>query len=242
MNYRRSEEQAPEENRMYRSAMLAIFAVSQIQAATFFGPTPYLSPADRPSAFSAAFTYSYLEDFEDHALNTPGVLGNGAAATLSGFSGSIIDSVDSDDGALDGSCLNTSNQCDSYFRAVSPMRFEFNAGVLGLLPTHVGIVWTDGNNNITVSAFGANGLLLGTINGSHAGGGFNNDVSEDRFYGVIEAGGISAIEIANPPGIEVDHLFYGNTNADNPIPEPATYALVGSVLAVAVAARRLARR
>lgn len=227
---------------MYRSAMLAIFAVSQMPAATFFGPTPYLSPSDRPSAFSAPFTYAYFEDFEDHALNTPGVTGNGAATSLSGFSGSIIDSVDSDDGAVNGSCLNTTTQCDSYFSNTSPIRFEFDAGILGVLPSHVGIVWTDGSNNIVVSAFGANGVLLGTINGSHAGAGFNDDTAEDRFYGVIEAGGISAIEIANPPGIEVDHLFYGYAEAVNPIPEPATYALVGSVLAAAIAARRFARR
>ncbi len=60
---------------------------------TFLGPTPDLSAADSPFDLSSNF---YLEDFEDGALNTPGVSGN--VKVQSGFVD--IDSVDADDGVI----------------------------------------------------------------------------------------------------------------------------------------------
>ena len=79
--------------------------------ATLLGPTPYLSFANSPF-FGGAFSYFYLENFEDHLLNTPGVTGNGTVTSVAGFSGTIIDSV-----FADGNCPQASapNPCDSYF-------------------------------------------------------------------------------------------------------------------------------
>jgi hypothetical protein len=88
--------------------------------------------------------------------------------------------------------------------------FEFDSEVLGFLPTHAGIVWTDGDSTITFEAYDAFGRSLGTVQGNHATAGHNGQTNEDRFYGVIETAGISAIKISNAGGgIEVDHLQYG---------------------------------
>lgn len=67
-------------------------------ALILFGPTPYLSAADSP--FSLSSPGLLLEDFEDGALDTPGVSStNGAPRGPSG----LTDSVDGDDGSIDGS-------------------------------------------------------------------------------------------------------------------------------------------
>ena len=75
------------------------------QAASYFvyrpsrtGPT-YSSFADSPF-FSQSFSYFYLEDFEDGALNTPGVTTH-QSWYVKGPSAST-DSVDADDGVVDG--------------------------------------------------------------------------------------------------------------------------------------------
>ncbi|MEP6656634.1 MAG: IPTL-CTERM sorting domain-containing protein [Betaproteobacteria bacterium] len=51
--------------------------------------------------------------------------------------------------------------------------------------------------------------------------------AEDRFFGVTNPGGISAIQISNTSGgIEVDHLQYGIFGAAPPPPPPATAILI----------------
>src|SRR5262249_22605979 len=67
----------------------------------YFGPTPYLSFQDSPFR-SGTFTYFYLEDFEDHLLNTPGVAADAGGVTSVIFGPGYHDSVDADDGVIDG--------------------------------------------------------------------------------------------------------------------------------------------
>lgn len=188
----------------------AFFAVGALPAAaqTFHGPTPYLSSADSPFALgSGGFA---LEDFEDGLLNTPGVTSPTGLVASTQYSGTIIDSVDADDGVLGNDACGG---CDSYFGGGIPsVRFDFHAGELGGLPTKVGIVWTDGGPAATVTfeAFDAFGISLGTV---VAGGQGDNTYFgtsiDDRFYGVEWSGGISSIEIRHTAGgIEVDHLQY----------------------------------
>jgi hypothetical protein len=112
--------------------------------------------------------------------------------------------------------------------------FTFDAGVLGSLPTHAGVVWTDGAGQITFEAFGPGGVSLGTIGpvsdpGVFPDGGITGETAEDRFFGVTAAGGISAIFISNSAGgIEVDHLQYGLLIAGPAaVPEPASLLLLG---------------
>ena len=95
-------------------------------------PTPYLSFADSPFN-GASFSFFYNETFEDHLLNTPGLSANAGGVTSVVFGPSIHDSVDADDGAINGSGLNG----DDYFTGAGSagVTFAFNAAALGGLPT-----------------------------------------------------------------------------------------------------------
>lgn len=225
--------------RLSRLVPLAILSCLAAPAyAALLPPTAYLSGADSPFA-SLSFGYFHLEDFEDDALNVPGV------AVSSGFvldPNTLTDSVDGDDGAIDGS----GNGGHSWY-VTRPLTFTFDAGVLGALPTHVGIVWTDvgfvtdggqlGVSRVEFEAFDAANRSLGTTsvlgNGDAAG-----DTAEDRFFGAVFAGGIArfVIRMPNSDDWEVDHLQYGYLPVQ--VPEPGTAAL----LAVGLAGLRLTAR
>ncbi len=204
-------------------ALLALCATSSFGMASLLGPSSYFSFADSPF-FSATFDYFFLEDAEDGLANTPGATYNYSSLS-SAFGTSYIDSVDEDDGTLDGNGNGGEALWGAGFFEVS-----FDAGVLGQLPTHAGLVWTDGLDDITFEAFDENGASLGTLVGTHADGDFTGGTAEDRFYGVVYSGGISKLQISNPSGIEVDHVQYGA------VPEPASMALLG--LGLAAVARR----
>lgn len=182
-------------------------AASPAAAQSFFGPTPYLSPADSPFPLgSGGFV---IEDLEDHLVNSPGLILVGGIVTSTQFSGSIIDSVDSDDGALgSGNCTN----CDSCFSQSGSLKFTFEPTHLGGLPTWAGLAWTDGglNSTVTFQAFDGQGVSLGTQVGTGQGdGSTNGTTAEDRFYGVHAVGGIREITIQHAfSGIEADHIQY----------------------------------
>ena len=88
--------------------------------------------------------------------------------------------------------------------------------MLGNLPTHAGLVWTDGEGVITFEAFDRDGILLGTDSSYSVpnGGPFTGETAEDRFYGVIHNDGIKKLVISKN---EVDHIQYGFVP---PEPEP----------------------
>jgi PEP-CTERM motif len=195
------------------------------------GPSPYLEASDSPFAgidFSSG--YFFLEDFEDHVLDTPGATGLTGGPTSVVFGPSVHDSVDGDDGAVDGSGLSG----DSWFHSGASTGFSFSSAVLGSLPTHAGLVWTDGpfQTGVTFNAYGADGTtLVCNASGASIGDGtFSGTTAEDRFFGCIDFGGISRIEVINGlgGGIEVDHLQYGVADSEvTPVPEPGTLALFG---------------
>ncbi|MEG4839502.1 hypothetical protein [Microcoleus sp. B9-D4] len=197
----------------------------------FFDPLPY-SAFNNPSAGSAIspfspvrFTYFYLEDFEDGALNTPGVTVSEFATT--NIATTFSDSVDGDDGVIDGQARVNSSSLFSNLRT-SSFTFNFSANALGgQLPTHAGIVWTDigrngggtprsGDllNNTLFEAFGPSGESLGVIGPFSLGDeSISRTTSEDRFFGVVNQNGISSIRLSMPGknNWEVDHLQYGFT-------------------------------
>lgn len=166
-----------------------------------FGPTEYLSEAESPWIEMSGLV---LEDFENGVFNVAGV--TASAGSVIGPA-TNVDSVDGDDGEIDGLGQNG----HSFFNPGSTgILFTFDAGTLGRLPTHAGIVWTDGpsGGNIFFEAFDASGASLGTLHGAHADAGFHGTTAEDRFYGVSHGGGVSAIFIESGGSLEVDHLQF----------------------------------
>ncbi len=175
------------------------------------GPRPYLRFEDSPFA-TQSFTWFHLETFEDRMLNTPGLTASHGGVINRTFNRpeNDVDSVDADDGVIDGSGLGGT----SWYYYLPPndisVRFDFDAGVLGTYPTHAGVVWTDGNG-VTFEAFDAAGHSLGTISANTSDGSSFGATTEDRFYGVVNETGISAIVMHAQSGIEVDHVQYGRS-------------------------------
>ena len=183
-------------------------------------PRNYLRPEDSPFA-GVDFAYFYREDFEDHQLNTPGLLSvtgptssQAAGVLSSSFGTTLIDSVDGDDGVLnDNRCVKTDGYCDAWW-GPGALTFRFDVEVLAALPTHVGAVWTDGQGEVSFEAFGPDGGTLYKV-GPISEPGFpddtvNSSTSEDRFFGAHDPAGISAITVSNTAGgVEVDHVQYG---------------------------------
>jgi hypothetical protein len=153
-----------------------------------------------------------LENFEDDALNTPGVASSPECGAL-GYPQS--DSVDEDDGTIDGKG-DRGRSCFSRFRT-PVFVFRFDAAALGGLPTHAGVVWTDSNGprrvDAVLEAFDPAGNSLGTLGPAMVGDNtsFTGDTDEDRFFGVMSMAGISAIslEVLRTANWELDHLQYG---------------------------------
>ena len=205
---------------------LAPTAVAGVDVEFLFPDTPYLSAADSPFDLFGKGSDFLLEDFEDGLLNSLGLLGFGGEVR---FPSSFTDSVDADDGFIDG--FGTDGH--DYWAFADPKdgpaaRFEFDPKALGGLPRSVGIVWTDGNADaMTIfEAFGPKGESLGTMQFSSLDdGGHQGGTDEDRFMGVIFSGGISAIEVRADLGrIELDHVQYGDL-----IPAPGAVALLSLV-------------
>ncbi|HYC54561.1 MAG TPA: hypothetical protein VEL28_06465 [Candidatus Binatia bacterium] len=184
-------------------SVIAVFLATAAHAGNgheYFGPVPYLGLED--SEFSTRIGWC-VEDFEDGKFDdAPGVTGNGSVISPGG----ITDSVDADDGEVDGSGTGG----HSYFsgNGAGGIIFTFDPQRVEGLPTAAGIVWTDGGGTISFEAFGPGGQSLG-IQGpfSHADQTFAGTTAEDRFYGITNLEGISSIKVTNASGgIEVDHL------------------------------------
>src|SRR4051794_24277401 len=170
-----------------RFALCACFLVSSSLHAALLGPSPYLSFADSPFS-GGSFSNFFLETFEGGSLGTPGVSASAGLVIPPGVS---TDSVDGDDGTIDGFgtlghsfLISTSNT----------VVFTFNpAAFAGKLPTHAGIVWTDvgnttqtfGFSGVTFTALDQNGISLGSIGPFILGDGqITGQTAEDRFFGV----------------------------------------------------------
>src|SRR5262249_53735432 len=155
----------------------------------FVGGTPYLSAADSPFN-GIGFSYFHRETFEDNAFDVPGVVAS--AGGIIG-PGGLTDSVDADDGAIDGSGTNG----HSFFsrNGAIGIQFTFSAALPGGLPTHAGVVWTDGAGSTVLEAFGPGMAPLGNIGLSIADNSFAGTTAEDHFFGWNDPAGILALRI-----------------------------------------------
>lgn len=197
---------------------IVLALTTALPAAMWHGPTPYLEFADSPF-HGLSFQSFYLEDFEDGLLNTPGVSASGGYLTSTNPSfATYVDSVDADDGSIDGSGSNG----ESWFFSPGSVGITFTSD---MLPTHFGVVWTDGNGGTTFEAFNVHGVSLGTIGPvGIADGAYTGATAEDRFFGVSDPAGIWKIKISNSQaGIEVDHLQYGVV----PVPGAVLLGMLG---------------
>ena len=180
----------------------------------FFGPTTYASQADTPDGFTSECGQceSFLEDLEDNDIDfglqiTPGMI----AAPGDGLQAQI-DSVDSDDGALDGTGQSGLGG-HSFFSSANQITVEFPSNVKS-----AGLVWTDGDTSLTgvvFEAFDTNGDSIGSVEaGDLADDRNDGTTAEDRFFGVRIADGesseIGSLVITNigGNGIEIDHIQF----------------------------------
>ena len=92
-----------------------------------------------------------------------------------------------------------------YFDGISSMIFTFSAALLGTLPTHAGLVWTDlglanvraGSCSVLLEAFDMGNNLLGLIGPSALGDElFAGQMAEDRFFGITNGDGIGSVRIS----------------------------------------------
>ena len=197
-------------------AGLLLLAPAVGARADIFGPSQYLcfdatatgatgSCGTKDSPFKAIGTgYFYLEDFEDDAFE-PG-WSIGGMQTRNGPS-PTTDSVDEDDGAIDGSGVAGSSHLEA-----GAFTIDFDENVLGAFPTHVGLVWTDGGSGVLVTfeAFSASGSSLGSLSSPAGDPADDGATVEDVFFGWSEPTGISAVRVSQASGSpEIDHLQYG---------------------------------
>jgi len=171
---------------------------------------PYLSLADSPfDPNDPSFAYFHLEDFEDGLLNTPGVTADFGVVQAPTAN---TDSVDADDGVVDGLGQNGY----SYYRAGNTLTFTFDLCTLGGLPTHVGIAVTDidapGIDQARILVFDRYvGEDFSIYQLSNFGDGVTTGgTAEDRFVGFEYLPGIARLEIRTDGPFEVDHLQYGS--------------------------------
>jgi hypothetical protein len=231
---------------------LVMSTAASVSGQVLVGPSPYLSFADSPFSGAASFDYFHLENFEDNAF-TPGW--TASPGWVRALPSAFTDSVDADDGVIDGSGAAGS----SFYSGgtATTLTINFDAGILGALPTHVGIVWTDvgfatpalGFANVRFEAFDSSSLSLGAIGPFTLGDGSAvSSTPEDRFFGITFSGGIARIELTSSANNgneliasgttdwEVDHLQYGRaTPVIGAVPEASTTGLLaagGLLLAV----------
>lgn len=223
-------------------------------SATLYPPTQYKEFNDSPFS-TLSFAQFYLETFEDGLLDTPGVnitnnLPGGDPVGVVGPS-PITDSVDGDDGSIDGFGINGHSFTSLTNQAIGNygLTISFLPQFLGGLPTYAGLVWTDGSQNrpTIFEAFDAIGNSLGTIGPVDIGdNSFLGTTGEDRFFGIFNMGGISKMTIRDPlsvNNIEIDHLQYGvGVPNDGNIPQvPGPISVVGAATALGWS-RKLRRR
>lgn len=211
------------------AAISALGCMAGLAAGEIIGPLPYLSVADSPWVNAGLPNFS-LEDFEDGLANTPNITFEGAqlGAQIM-FPSPITDSVDGDDGAIDG--FGNGGFSMAAWQVVTQRVPVQN----GTFPTHVGFVVTDvggvigGGPNQGIAQLSFRVLFPG--GGEFTYGPFTfgdgrvlGETGEDRFFGFTFPQGITRIQIQQVGGgqLELDHVQYGGA-----VPGQGVLALLG---------------
>lgn len=222
---------------------------------TFFGPTPYLSSADSPFEMPGMGSTFFLEDFEDGDWHLPA--GVTATPYVVRAPGMTTDSVDMDDGVLDGrgenghSLVPTSHLVNftNPLTHITYVDLMFDHKVLGFLPNAFGFVWTDGvpGSYVTLGARDENfNVIGGEYFFSDMGMIHDGETSRDRFVGFVTGVPFRYVYITNyyrrtlrEDLFEIDHLQFGLV-----VPEPSirTNSWIAVLMALgAISAQRIGR-
>jgi hypothetical protein len=184
-----------------------------------FGPSPYLSAADvpAPAGFYQRNAPALLDNFEAGSGIDGGLSGSAGARIGPGAFTGARDSVDSDDGLIDGSGVTGSSWCSG--AGTTGVRFAYSGNDL---PTAFGLVWTNGAGTITFSALDGNRKRL--VSQAICGipdGSFGGTTAEDRFFGVTyDATASSRSSFSTPPAASRSTLF-GSGRCSTGCPRPA---------------------
>ena len=179
------------------------------------GGTLWLGPAKYSGIDFSPFPCRGASEFFWNDFEATDFLPGAAASTTSRNPTQSVDSVDNDDGLVDGKCRYPDG---GYCRALYTLSGETGISVefdAGALPTFVGLVWTDGRKFIRFEAFGPDHKSLGVFGPWSEAGSPDSDTqgltAEDRFLGVVDRRGISKVWITSGDagGMEVDHVQYG---------------------------------
>jgi hypothetical protein len=221
-------------SRLFAGFAFALLACNSHGAVVTYGPSTYASFADSPFR-GLDFSFFHLETLSP-GPNAPGVGSHGSATTRT-FGGL----------AVDGNANS--------FGDLHPVIFlSFFATANTPLPTHVGLVWTQGGfpRDPSIGPGDIGVLFLDTgrriiaeleapIPPGHAG-------SPGIFFGASDPDGIGGLLMFTPTlstfGINIDHLQYGRlaTRDGATLPEPATLVLAAAALLAMAGMRRPALR
>jgi hypothetical protein len=199
------------------------------------GPTPYLRVEDSPFDLSGLGSTMFLDDLEDGALDGPLI----SPDTRVRGPGLFTDSVDADDGVVDGQG-NGAHSLETTRYIVHPTFpwtyrtfFDIIFTDIDNRPNAFGIVWTDGfeQSSVELQFVSPSGTNIGVCSYDSLMDGANTGESaEDRFIGIIadqpigHIGGFSQSVGFEPPSerLELDHIQFGR----QAFPEPSSLTIV----------------
>jgi len=175
-------------------------------------PFNYLELDDSPWLDQPGFMVETLEDF---SFDLPGVTPSTGAPTGPGGN---TDSVDGDDGNVDGS--GTDGRSFFSISGNVGITFTLDPNEIGFTPTRAGLVWTDGEGGlVTFKAYDLDGNLLHETTVDIADDVTNGTTAEDHFFGYEHPDGVGSLFISNlAGGIEVDHIQYAGGTVDDACP------------------------
>ncbi len=225
--------------RTYSLILAFGFPLRSLAQVTFFGPTPYLSAEDSPFDMSGLGTTFFFEDFEDGIFDLPPGVDGGPYA-ING-PGAFTDSVDGDDGTIDGSGSqgHSLKPLFVYSNLTNPptwynvLVINFDRQTLGYLPNALGFVWTDGLATSELRIIVSDQALatIGTASFSPLmDESYMGESAEDSFVALMSDQGFRQVVIANfyrgnrtDFHFELDHIQFG-LQVPEPVPGLFTFA------------------